>query len=273
MHRLIEHSKPWLRVQQAMQAGRLAHALLVVGDDTHAHKLLFDKIAAHYLQVDNIHHHPDVYDYFFDHALISVDDIRDMNHWVMQTSDHGVGKVVMIRVADAMNSAAMNALLKTLEEPPLHVLFLLESRRPELLLATIKSRCQIIPGFAREPDVAMATSLIASVLNEFIEHRLTPVACARLLSDKKIEISDVLLTLQWMVGDFIRMNTGLLALYFKGSAYQNYAARMSNHAWYALLDCITAAYDCVLHQANLNVELMLDDIFIKWNKWVMAYVN
>lgn len=50
--------------------------------------------------------------------------------------------VVIVEEADAMTTGAANALLKTLEEPPPYVLFLLLTERPEELPATIRSRCQ-----------------------------------------------------------------------------------------------------------------------------------
>ncbi len=52
--------------------------------------------------------------------------------------------VVMMEEADSMTESAANALLKTLEEPPSYVLFLLISAAPERLHSTIRSRCQRI---------------------------------------------------------------------------------------------------------------------------------
>lgn len=51
-------------------------------------------------------------------------------------------RVVLIRPAEAMNAAASNALLKSLEEPPPSTVFLLVSSMPERLLPTVRSRCQ-----------------------------------------------------------------------------------------------------------------------------------
>lgn len=50
-------------------------------------------------------------------------------------------RIVLVREADRMASAAQNALLKTLEEPGMDVVIVLESARPDLLLPTVKSRC------------------------------------------------------------------------------------------------------------------------------------
>lgn len=50
--------------------------------------------------------------------------------------------VIWIEDADAMTEGAANALLKTLEEPPDYVLFILTATRPERLPMTVRSRCQ-----------------------------------------------------------------------------------------------------------------------------------
>ncbi|MGB0130941.1 ATP-binding protein [Chlorobium sp.] len=56
----------------------------------------------------------------------------------------GSRKIFIISQADRMNPAAANKLLKLLEEPPGHIMFILVSSRPEAVLPTIRSRCQQI---------------------------------------------------------------------------------------------------------------------------------
>jgi DNA polymerase III subunit delta' len=56
----------------------------------------------------------------------------------------GERKICLIDDADRMTIGAANALLKTLEEPPAHSLFLVISSRPAALPATIRSRCQAL---------------------------------------------------------------------------------------------------------------------------------
>lgn len=87
---------------------------------------------------------------------ISVDQIRAMTDSLGLTAHRSAGKVVVIRPADALNVAASNALLKSLEEPPPDVLFLLVSDRPALLLPTVRSRCQVVS--VRLDDAAAASA-------------------------------------------------------------------------------------------------------------------
>ncbi len=73
---------------------------------------------------------------------IRVEQVRLAIAWAQQTSGRGQGKVMLVHPADALNGAAANALLKTLEEPPGRLRLLLTSADPERLLPTVRSRCQ-----------------------------------------------------------------------------------------------------------------------------------
>ncbi len=73
----------------------------------------------------------------------SVDDIRDLNVSVTTVASVGGGRrVFILDEAHMLSKAAANALLKTLEEPPSHVHFVLATTEPYRLLDTIRSRTQ-----------------------------------------------------------------------------------------------------------------------------------
>jgi len=72
---------------------------------------------------------------------IKIDQIRALEHFVIYRPLVGSHKICLIDHADTMTVEASNALLKTLEDPPDHCVFLLTSSRPEHMLATIRSRC------------------------------------------------------------------------------------------------------------------------------------
>jgi len=73
---------------------------------------------------------------------IKIDQIRALADF-MNVSTHRQGmRVVLLYPAEALNTAAANALLKTLEEPPPHTMFLLVSNSLDRLLPTILSRCR-----------------------------------------------------------------------------------------------------------------------------------
>ena len=56
----------------------------------------------------------------------------------------GGKKVALINQSDRMNNQATNALLKILEEPPSNCIIILSTNQPDLILPTVKSRCQLI---------------------------------------------------------------------------------------------------------------------------------
>ena len=74
-------------------------------------------------------------------AFIRVDDVRTVNEFLSRRSSGDGWRVVLIDSVDDMNSAAANAVLKILEEPPYKTLMLLISHNPNKLLPTIRSRC------------------------------------------------------------------------------------------------------------------------------------
>ena len=87
---------------------------------------------------------------------IRVEQIRQAIAWAQQTSGRGRGKVMLVHPADALNSTAANALLKTLEEPPGTLRLLLTSADPERLLPTVRSRCQRLRLELPATDVALS---------------------------------------------------------------------------------------------------------------------
>lgn len=73
---------------------------------------------------------------------IKVDAIRSVVQFSQHTASRGRAKVVLIHPAERMNLIASNTLLKTLEEPPGQVRFVLSGATLDQLLPTIRSRCQ-----------------------------------------------------------------------------------------------------------------------------------
>ena len=71
-----------------------------------------------------------------------VDNIRDLREEVKYPPTSGTYKVYIIDEVHMLTTAAFNALLKTLEEPPGHVIFILATTDPQKIPATILSRCQ-----------------------------------------------------------------------------------------------------------------------------------
>ena len=104
-----------------------------------------------------------------------VDDIRDLNDSInFIASSPGNKRVFILDEVHMLSNAASNAFLKTLEEPPAHVIFILATTEPDRVLETIKSRTTHI-AFKR-------------ISNEEIVETLTRIA-----KSEKIKIGDEVL--------------------------------------------------------------------------------
>lgn len=161
------HERPIAVLQAALRHGRLAHAYLFYGDArigksltaTHLAQALHcedPKAASAYdgcglcrsCQQVAAHTHPDYVVIAPDPELatpqIKIEQVRDIEQQFVYRPLMGERKICVIDDADRMTIGAANALLKTLEEPPGHGLFLLISSRPSALPITIRSRCQAL---------------------------------------------------------------------------------------------------------------------------------
>ncbi|MEB2401663.1 MAG: DNA polymerase III subunit delta' [Alcaligenaceae bacterium] len=76
---------------------------------------------------------------------IRVEQLRALGNWFNTATHRGGWRVAVVYPARAMNVITANALLKVLEEPPEHTVFLLVADAPDLLLPTLVSRCRRLP--------------------------------------------------------------------------------------------------------------------------------
>lgn len=90
--------------------------------------------------------------------IIRVRPMRELEREANFRPFEGAARVFIVEDADYMNDQAANALLKTLEEPPATTHLILTTTNPTALLATIRSRCQVI-RFAPIPAAAIETFL------------------------------------------------------------------------------------------------------------------
>jgi DNA polymerase-3 subunit gamma/tau len=83
-----------------------------------------------------------------------VDEMRDLRDTVKYPPQFGKYKVYIIDEVHMLSTSAFNALLKTLEEPPAHIVFILATTEPQKLPETILSRCQRFDfGRIAVPDI------------------------------------------------------------------------------------------------------------------------
>ncbi|MFB0611402.1 DNA polymerase III subunit delta' [Aurantiacibacter poecillastricola] len=108
---------------------------------------------------------------------IKVDQIRELQRRLNTRPTLGSRRAVIIDPADDMETSAANALLKSLEEPPVGTYFLLVAHRLGRLLPTIRSRCRILT-FPRVPDEDMDAILARESPQASTEERAAAIAAA-----------------------------------------------------------------------------------------------
>lgn len=167
MNGLPWHAEHWTRLQARRQRDALPHALLLcgaagLGKRAFAQRFVAGLLCAEPVGGDACGHcrsclllaagsHPDVISLSFglrkdgvQRSEIVVDQIRELSARLAMNSQFGGWQIATIDPADAMNPAAANALLKTLEEPATQTMLILLADAPWRLPQTIRSRCQRI---------------------------------------------------------------------------------------------------------------------------------
>jgi len=153
----------WQQVQSLIKQSRLPHAIMLRSIDGLGIERLAYNIGSSLLcqDPDQQGHacgqcsdcqlivagtHPDFHQITLleDKKQISVDQIRELVKVCLERPHQGGYRVVIIDPCVAMNTAAANALLKTLEEPGDNTLLILVSSANSSLPATIRSRCQLL---------------------------------------------------------------------------------------------------------------------------------
>lgn len=90
---------------------------------------------------------------------IRVEQLRGLSNWFNTATHRGGWRVAVLYPAEALNAISANALLKVLEEPPEHTVFLLVVDAPDRILPTLVSRCRRLP--LPVPSLAESTGWLA----------------------------------------------------------------------------------------------------------------
>lgn len=318
-------TKQWQQLYHCHQARRLPHALLLVGQrglgkalfaanfaktllcqqpidssppDSNAKNLPFACQQCHDCLLVAAGTHPDLCQLTTEKSSlgIKIDQIRAVIEKLNHTS-LAAYKIIVINPAERLLLSASHALLKSLEEPSAHTLFILLAEQAECLLPTIRSRCQTI-RFAI-PDKSLATAWLAQQLPQstpvdklyhlaagapllaltyaqqnyypfytdlltslayLFDQELDPIRCAaRYL---KTDMQQLLSTLLNVVSELLKCQLLQGYVTIENSITQ-LAATVST-------DFLLSYFDELMrlqtHTAKitLNLQLMLEDLFSRW---------
>lgn len=182
MTALLGHEAPWREWHAALGSARMHHAWILagpqgVGKGSFARAAAAQLVAEPGLPQPPVAMHPDILipeyppatkedekkrdagEPYATKRSIPVDEIRRMQQRLTTRPTLGQRRAVILDTADDLEKGAVNALLKSLEEPPAGTYFLLVAHRIGRLLPTIRSRCRILrfaPLEAGQVDLVLA---------------------------------------------------------------------------------------------------------------------
>lgn len=164
---LVGHETAWREWRAALSSARMHHAWILagpkgVGKGTFARAAAAELVAEAGLPQPEIVAHPDIFVLeplpaneeeekkraegkpFQTKRNITIEQVRNVQRRLATRPTLGSRRAIVIDPADDMEKGAVNALLKSLEEPPSGTFFLLVAHRPGRLLPTIRSRCRML---------------------------------------------------------------------------------------------------------------------------------
>jgi DNA polymerase-3 subunit delta' len=315
-------ARQWQFLWHAKQTKRLSHALLLIGMPgigkaqfatawVHALLCKHPNIQGHCCQACRPCHmvaarsHPDTLWIEPEKVgqAIKVDQIRVANEFAHQTALQNGKRIIVIDSAANMNDYSANALLKTLEEPPPGVLFMLITDRIRCLPATIISRCQRVT-FAKPPYEQIVAWLQAQLLDKAVDVRWlldvangAPLVAQRLTQDNTLILrqdlfqalyalgskqSDPLVyAVRWQTVDTVCLVEliqswvlDVLRLQLDGNVVnKDYAKQLKELCQQLFIKQIISFLDYlqqlqrdISKGVNLNKQLLLEAVFIRWRE-------
>jgi len=142
---IIGHNGIKDQISKSIKSDTLSHAHLLVGKDGIGKSILAKNIGFKILGKNKDMQYVDLVEWRAEKnkSTIGVNSIRTLIEEINKKPYEGDKKVIIIYHADKMTPQAQNAFLKTIEEPPNNVTIFLLCENLEIILDTIKSRCQI----------------------------------------------------------------------------------------------------------------------------------
>ncbi|MGL5741422.1 MAG: DNA polymerase III subunit delta' C-terminal domain-containing protein [Legionella sp.] len=293
-----KYPKQWCQIQSAWGSGRMPQAMMFVGSFdaaytdfvTHFKQLLFcNKKGAEpcrectSCQMVLRDEHPDVILVKPEKngGPIKIDQIRALQNDVYLTPQCAQHHLIVIESADRMNTAAANSLLKILEEPTQHTVFLLLARQISTVLPTVLSRCQIVrfsssdylssmnllglvndyPEDSGQALIAQQSELILDGLIAVIENKEHPCAVAAQWSQFEIGFLLWFLYLVYAQLQLMQINSSV-SDDIDLKQLTLLASLLSPIMIFTQIDKINTLQRKLSHNINVNQTLALEDLLL-----------
>lgn len=297
MIELLEaHIPLWERFQQLRLNDRVPQALLFVGP-RHAGILPFvnrliatlmcqretspcEECSACHLLIHGIH--PDI-NYINPEkpgSAIKIEQVRELQQTIYQTPQQGARRFIVIDPADKMNSSAANALLKILEEPPSHTVFMLIAEQINSMPPTILSRCQkyifsasttdfgdylaigqFYPPESSRAELIKQSDVVVDALCNLIEGKLSPCTIANQWSSYVFD--DLLWLLYLITAQVIHYQLMASKIVLPGNEKLISFARLTQLTnLFGQLDQINFIMGKINRNINMNQTLVLENLLL-----------
>jgi len=126
-------------------------------------------------------------------TAIGISDIRAIQHYLSRKATSNQPRTVIVHAADTMTIPAQHAFLKTLEEPPANTAIYLVTPKPDLLLPTILSRCQVDTQSAISLSTPASRQLCQDLLAaDSVGQRLLLLDEAKMDRDAALQLVDAI---------------------------------------------------------------------------------
>ncbi len=272
------HDEAWGHWREALTSNRMHHAWILagregIGKGHFARAAAAELVAEPGMPQPAIQQHPDII--VLDHLPaneteeakradgkpwqarrnITIDQIRRMQQRLTTRPTLGNRRVVIVDPADDMEKNAVNALLKSLEEPPSGTYFILVAHRPGRLLPTIRSRCRIL-RFAPLPDAEVDAVLRAEAPQADQAARIAAVTAAEGSPGTALAFIDEKL------GEIHRIMRGIITegdpqLSFRGALAEEIGARPGRDRMAAVIELARAMVSGAVPDAGRERQLRL----------------
>lgn len=143
MRQILGHESIINGIKKRKLNNSFSHANLIVGDDGIGKSVIAKYLSNNIIKPKDNAESVDIVRYYPSSSSFGVDDVRKIIDEVNKKPYEGDKKVLILYKCDKMTTQAQNALLKTIEDPPIGVYLILLSESLEAILDTIQSRCQV----------------------------------------------------------------------------------------------------------------------------------
>ena len=316
-HLLAWHTSSWDFIRKCLQHNRLPQALLLQGNAGIGKDIFAKQLSKLVLcQVNTLdqscgyckscllydaNNHPDYFEIapLGKSAVISIDQIRDLNQSLVQSSSNGGYQVVLLNPMTALTIAAANSLLKNLEEPLGKVIWLGIMHSREYLMPTLFSRMVALKFHITEKKQLAITNLAKAGLYEAMMLKSfgqSPILCKQLIDNEawqlalhllehlgkslvhrhsilhqedfwaKQDTEQVLIWLYFLIADCVRLHTGVAikhCVFSSENRKLQYVAKLFPlQMLFELLDQIGQSLQYQRSTTTFNSQYLLEKMFL-----------